>query len=1032
MCYNKLDIIYGRYDKVIKQNKKLSIIIPNYNNEKYLDRSIQYLIGQTYKNIEIIVVNDGSPGNSDEIVEKYVKQDSRVKYVKHEKNMGLFQARLTGADNATGDYIGFLDADDYGSIDFYRTLMSKAEETGADIIAGNTVLEYDNGNRLVYNLFEFNIDVLEGDDCLKEYFRQRGLNFSWHTIWNKIYSIDIWKKARKHYDDVKVRLLMTEDFAFSSVLFYYARKLTKVDNDAIFYCQHEQTSTSLEDINFKKVSNNIADLLTSFNFIESFLRQENVYEKYKDDFHAWKHLYANMHRGYVKNSKKITASEKEELLKKFDEYCADKSEIKNPDFFSSVQTNWNEGLEKIKLAIASEKIKYVSFDIFDTLVFRPLLYPTDLFSFLDVKYRKLKTTGIDFSKIRIQSESDLRKEHTKSSSNEDVTIDEIYEKIHSEYGIDKELLDKIKLEEKTLEKEFCKRRNTAFELYELALALDKKVIITSDMYLDKKTILDILEGCGYNEYHKIYISCEVGKTKDSGNLYRHVLKDLGLTPNEMVHIGDNYQTDYMNSKAHGINAFHFPKASDLVMNRYSTNNLSQMLSNSLPFWFDTRESLQFLGIRSMLAVVANKYFDNPFKSFNPESDFNGDPYLIGYFNLGMYIFGVSKWLIDNTKDKYNTLLFMSRDGYLPMKAYRIFHSVYENLPKEKYMYVSRKALIPVIIKDKLDVYKLSEVFAYDSYSPKKMHKYLSSIFECDSDRLKKLCEENEIKFDKKFKTLKDFNSFIKVLVDNLYDEKYLNTNREKIKKYYDKILEDKPAVFDVGYSGRPEFYISDLCGKKVGTFFLNINQDEALDYSRRGGFELKTYFPAKPTLTGNAYEMLLSELAGSCIGYDCSKKEVEPVFEEYKSSYQVEYMIEIMQSQALKFVEDMLGYFGNRLDLMYYQDYYLSLPFLAYLNSSKYKDKLPLSCIDFEDDVRNGGKSDNMVDEMYKEAGYKNQKDMDALLYSTPATGMTGKLNYNPVDLSLKSKPTRIMYYILFDRATFKRRVKEVIHDLKK
>lgn len=105
--------------------KKLSIIIPNYNNEKYLKRSLDCLIEQTYANVEIIVVNDGSKGNSDEIVEAYQKKDKRIKYVKHEVNKGLFQARLTGAGEATGDYIAFLDADDYTSVDFYRTLMNR-------------------------------------------------------------------------------------------------------------------------------------------------------------------------------------------------------------------------------------------------------------------------------------------------------------------------------------------------------------------------------------------------------------------------------------------------------------------------------------------------------------------------------------------------------------------------------------------------------------------------------------------------------------------------------------------------------------------------------------------------------------------------------------------------------------------------------------------------------------------------------------------------------------------------------------------
>lgn len=108
-----------------KIDKKLSVVVPNYNNEKFLKRSLDCLLEQSYKNLEIIVVNDGSPGDCDALMDNYLS-DSRVKYVKHEGNKGLFQARLTGADEATGDYIAFLDADDYVSIDFYRKLMYQA------------------------------------------------------------------------------------------------------------------------------------------------------------------------------------------------------------------------------------------------------------------------------------------------------------------------------------------------------------------------------------------------------------------------------------------------------------------------------------------------------------------------------------------------------------------------------------------------------------------------------------------------------------------------------------------------------------------------------------------------------------------------------------------------------------------------------------------------------------------------------------------------------------------------------------------
>ena len=287
---------------MIKENKKLSIIVPVYNAEKYMEKCLDRLLEQSYKNIEIIIVNDCSQGNCEDIAEKYKKIDDRVKYIKHEKNKGLFQARITGSSIATGDYIAFLDSDDYVSIDYYRTLINNIQGNDSDIAMGNMVLEYDDGRREIYNLFDTKHLNLAGEDCLEQYFEQEGLSFDWHIIWNKIYKMEIWKKALKHYKNITTHLLMTEDFAFSTVLFYYARRLTKVSNDCVFYCKHETTSTSIKDLTFKKFNKNISDITTSFNFVENFLKEVNSYDKYKIKFNKWKCLYTNQQKFYVESS----------------------------------------------------------------------------------------------------------------------------------------------------------------------------------------------------------------------------------------------------------------------------------------------------------------------------------------------------------------------------------------------------------------------------------------------------------------------------------------------------------------------------------------------------------------------------------------------------------------------------------------------------------------------------------------------------------------------------------------------------------
>ena len=111
----------------------LSVIIPAYNVEKYIDHCLNTVTNQTYKNLEIIIVDDGSPDNSGKIIDDWSKKDCRIKVI-HKENGGLGFARNSGLEIATGDYIAFIDSDDYIDLNMYETLINKAIETKSDIV----------------------------------------------------------------------------------------------------------------------------------------------------------------------------------------------------------------------------------------------------------------------------------------------------------------------------------------------------------------------------------------------------------------------------------------------------------------------------------------------------------------------------------------------------------------------------------------------------------------------------------------------------------------------------------------------------------------------------------------------------------------------------------------------------------------------------------------------------------------------------------------------------------------------------------
>lgn len=116
---------------------KVSVVIPIYNVEKYLRQCLDSVVNQTLKDIEIICINDGSTDNSLDILEEYAQDDDRIKIVNLKENMGVSNARNKGIEHASGEYIGFVDPDDYIDTDFYGKLYKKASETNADIVKGN-------------------------------------------------------------------------------------------------------------------------------------------------------------------------------------------------------------------------------------------------------------------------------------------------------------------------------------------------------------------------------------------------------------------------------------------------------------------------------------------------------------------------------------------------------------------------------------------------------------------------------------------------------------------------------------------------------------------------------------------------------------------------------------------------------------------------------------------------------------------------------------------------------------------------------
>lgn len=160
---------------------KISVIVPIFRVEDYLYRCVDSIINQTYTNLEIILVDDGSPDNCPTICDEYTAKDSRIRVV-HKKNGGLSDARNTGLEIATGEYISFIDSDDWIDINMYELMLNNIKKYDADIVTSNINYIYENQVNKKYN--ENKIVVFETEAAMKELI-QDGLVQA--VVWNKLY-----------------------------------------------------------------------------------------------------------------------------------------------------------------------------------------------------------------------------------------------------------------------------------------------------------------------------------------------------------------------------------------------------------------------------------------------------------------------------------------------------------------------------------------------------------------------------------------------------------------------------------------------------------------------------------------------------------------------------------------------------------------------------------------------------------------------------------------------------------------------------
>lgn len=510
---------------------------------------------------------------------------------------------------------------------------------------------------------------------------------------------------------------------------------------------------------------------------------EHIEEHYENRFKHWKILWnLNWHyrvknkntpllyfdkEGVNNNVQKV----KRKVEIKTEEKIKTNNHISYPESLNGKKYNVDEIVNKLSA------YDLISFDMFDTLIFRPFEDPKDIFWLVG---NELEIPN--FKNIRAKVESEARKE---KKSNE-VTIEDIYTTIEERLNVKKEKGIEIEFD---LELKACYANPFMYEVYQRLCQLGCKMIVTSNMYLHKNQLKQILDKCGYTEIQDIYVSCEFECSKKYGKLQNKVIESINKgnqKVNRVIHVGDNYFMDIEGSRIAGWDTFYY-------------KNINKLGSIYRPTEMSTVSASIYKGLTN----------EKLFSGFELNSY-----YEYGYAYVGYLVYGFCKWLNDLAKIKeIDKFLFVSRDMNV---VYRVYKSFFGQVDSE-YIKASRTSSIH------LSFDRQTEHF-FDWH----VRRRISSCME-----IEKVLEELDYKFliDKlpeygmcknEILTSDNLEKFKMFVYDykHLIEEKYVNEEVAAYKYYKEKIGDAKKiCIVDLGWKASTynslKYFLNEKCKMNI-------------------------------------------------------------------------------------------------------------------------------------------------------------------------------------------------------------------------
>lgn len=532
----------------------------------------------------------------------------------------------------------------------------------------------------------------------------------------------------------------------------------------------------------------------------------------------------------------------------------------------------------------------ISFDIFDTLIFRPFSEPTDLFFFLGEK------TGIlDFKRLRMQAEADARVQKYKEEKHYEITLSDIWSRLENEIGVTKEQGMQM---EQALEMEFCYANPFMQQVFTQLQKYGKKIVITSDMYLSKAFLSELLQRNGYGGYEELYVSCEYEKSKAEGSLYE-VVKRAYPDTDSMIHVGDNPVSDVKNAKKHGFEVFYYPNVNRNAL-LYRAYDMSAVVGGAYR------------------GIVNNKLY-NGTEQLSMEYEY-------GYIYGGLFVLGYCNFIHTYARvHGIDKLLFLSRDGDILRQAYAVL------FPEEKteYVYWSRAAATKLMARyNRYDFFRRYLYHKADgTYTLEQILKSMRLEFLLD-----RLLQQlpNEI-----YLTSGNVSQVKRFLEANWQEVTAVYDRESKAAElYYKKVLGDSrnALAVDIGWAGSGAIALDylvqkvwklpcSITGAVAGTNSVHNFEVDASEIFLQNG-KLAAYLYAQsfnrdlwkkhdPNMDDNIFfELLLASPTPQFLGFELDEVSGEVLYLFGKMDANPEGMKEI-QSGILDFVRDYQKHFSG-------------------------------------------------------------------------------------------------------------------------